>query len=226
MYFFGQHKSWHHIWNYTDFITNAHQSSFVLMAALLHRRRTGEGQYIDLSQIEAVINNTGTMMLDYTANGRIMDRLGNRDELAAPHGIYQCRGDEQWCAIAVFSQEDWERLAGIMGRPELINDSRFSTLEDRKANEDTLDEIVEEWTSQLDAQELTVLLQEAGVPAGAVQNAREVMEDPQIIARNHFRRVVHFLTMFLAVMKGQRRKVIGLALGEGSYRGRIQRAGQ
>ncbi|MBI3953783.1 MAG: CoA transferase [Chloroflexi bacterium] len=178
---------------HTDYIVNPHHSSFAILAALYHRRRTGRGQYIDLAQYESVINATGPMMLDYFANGRVQGRIGNRHPQAAPHGVYRCRGeDDNWCAITVFADEEWQQLCQAMGRPELARDPRFDCLECRQANEDALDRIVEGWTSQQTRQDVMEQLQRLGVAAGAVQHAGDLLRgDLQMRARGHYRYPEH-----------------------------------
>jgi crotonobetainyl-CoA:carnitine CoA-transferase CaiB-like acyl-CoA transferase len=131
------------------------------------------------------------LILDWTVNQREPSINSNRLPHAAPHGFYRCQGDDQWCAIAVFTDEEWESLCGIMGNPPLAKDPKFATLLDRKQNEDELDKIVEGWTIKHDPQEVMRLLQAAGVAAGAVSSSKDVAEDPQLAHYNYAHEVDH-----------------------------------
>ena len=170
---------------YSDFSTPYFAVS-ALMAALINRDRTGEGQFIDLAQMEATVALLGPAMLDYTANGRIERPRGNRAADAAPHGAYPCAGDDRWCVIAVRTEGEWQALCEAAGRPDLASDGRFATLAARQANEDALDAEVGAWTAGLDAWELTHLLQARGVMAGVVEDLEDMVNrDPHLSVR-HF----------------------------------------
>jgi benzylsuccinate CoA-transferase BbsF subunit len=166
------------------------------VAALDHRDRTGEGQHLDLAQIEAMINFTATVVPDFAVNDRLQLRAGNRlldgDELrTAPHGVYPTRGDDQWIAIAAFDQQEWESLCRVLGRDDWLSDERFATLEARCANDRALDAAIAEETPKHDARELMQQLQSAGVPAGAVLNQEQLFADPQLNHRGHFESIEH-----------------------------------
>jgi crotonobetainyl-CoA:carnitine CoA-transferase CaiB-like acyl-CoA transferase len=162
-----------------------------LLAALDHRRRTGEGQYIDQSQMESSLWFMIPALLDFEANGRIARRMGNRDPDAAPHGVYQCLGEERWCAIAVTCEDEWRAFCRVLDKPEWLSDDRFKTLDRRKANEDELDRLVETWTRTQDAADIMHALQSAGIPAGIVQDPQDLFDDPQLRHREHFVRLTH-----------------------------------
>jgi benzylsuccinate CoA-transferase BbsF subunit len=162
-----------------------------LIAALDYRERTGEGQCLDVSQHEASIQILAPLILDYTINAREMAVKGNRTENAAPHGVYRCLGDDRWCAIAVFSDAEWESLRGAIGSPPWAGEARFSRLSGRKLNEDELDKLLEEWTTAHTANEVMELLQGAGVSAGIVANASDQAEDPQYAHYGFFREIEH-----------------------------------
>jgi benzylsuccinate CoA-transferase BbsF subunit len=120
-------------------------------------------------------------MLDWEANGHLQTRNGNRIAYAAPHGVFPCRGDDRWCAIAVFTEEEWQAFCRTIGEPSWITETRFATLNSRKENEDALEELVAEWTKQHSAEDVMQLMQASGVPAGVVQTMQDVMEnDPQL----------------------------------------------
>lgn len=172
---------------YTDFIAPRY-NIITLMAALEYRRRTGKGQYLDMSQFENGVQFMGPLILDYEVNGRAAYREGNKCSYAAPHNAYRCTGEDRWCAIAVFTDEEWQNCCKVMGKPELAEDARFATLLARKANEEELDSIVTEWTRNLTAEEIMNSLQAAGVAAGVVETGEDVLDkDPQLRARGFFR---------------------------------------
>lgn len=162
-----------------------------ILAALDYRRRTGKGQHLDLSQNEATVYFIAPVMLDYAVNGTIQKRNGNRYPHAAPHGAYPCRGDDRWCVIAVFTDEEWEAFCKVIGNPEWTRDPKFTNLEARKKNEDELDELVAQWTIKFTPEEITALMQEAGVAAGIVETAEDLHNDPQLKHRHHYHRLNH-----------------------------------
>ncbi len=122
---------------YPDFASNPYHLLMAVLAALWHRKRTGEGQFVDIAQYESTIALLGTSILEYTALGRTPARPGNRNEAAAPHGVYKCAGNDRWVAIGVFTDEEWDQMAAAMGNPAWAADGRFSTLHGRKQHEDS-----------------------------------------------------------------------------------------
>jgi benzylsuccinate CoA-transferase BbsF subunit len=175
---------------YSDFIAPWY-SLIAIMGALLRRRRTGQGMYIEQSQMECGVTFVAPHLLDCAVNGRNLGRRGNRDTYMSPHGIYPSLGSDRWVAIAVQDEEQWQSLCRAMGHPEWTRDPRFATVHDRKENEDELDRLVGEWTRGYAAGELMALLQEAGVPAGAVRTCEDLLNDPQLKHRRHFRVLDH-----------------------------------
>jgi benzylsuccinate CoA-transferase BbsF subunit len=171
--------------SYTDFMAHRYLIT-ALMVALFHRKKTGKGQYIDHSQSESGLQFLIPPLLDYRVNGTIVNREGNRDPNAAPHGAFRCAGDDRWCVIAVFTDEEWQILCRVMGRPELARDPKFSTLAGRKEKESEVERIVEEWTKNLSPEQVMNTLQEAGVAAGLVETAEDLHKDPQLAHRHHF----------------------------------------
>ena len=164
----------------TDFLTFPHMVT-ALIAALIHRKKTGEGQYIELSQLECSVQFLAPPIMDYMINGRILERTGNRSSYAAPHGVYRCKGEgERWCAIAVSTEEEWRNFCDVIGNPEWTKDPRFATFMGRKGNEDELDTFVEGWTVNYPPEEVMSLMQAAGVPAGAVESGEDLVADPQL----------------------------------------------
>ena len=169
----------------TDFIAPQF-NTICLIAALDYHRRTGKGQYIDQSQHEAAMQLITPLILDYTANQRDITPRCNRLDYAAPHGIYRCRGEDRWCAIAVFTDDEWKSFCKVIDQPALVRDARFATLSLRKQNEDELDGIVEEWTVKHYPREVMDLMQASGVAAGVVADAKDQAEDPQLRHYNFF----------------------------------------
>jgi crotonobetainyl-CoA:carnitine CoA-transferase CaiB-like acyl-CoA transferase len=176
--------------NYTDYVINPGHAVIATLAALRFRNRTGKGQVIEVAQVESSICAVSTAILDYTANGRVGTRQGNRLEHAAPHGVYRCAADPpdaDWCAIAAFTDDEWQALRRAMGDPDWAQEERFATLHGRKENEDELDLLVGGWTALHSAETVMETLQAAGVPAGVVQSARDVLEnDPHLRARGFY----------------------------------------
>jgi benzylsuccinate CoA-transferase BbsF subunit len=164
---------------YTDF-TAFPFMVIALIAALLYRRRTGKGQYIDMSQLEASVQLLAPPVMDYMINGWILERMGNRDAYSAPHGVYRCQGDERWCAIAVSTDEEWGRFCSVISDPAWARDPKFTTLGGRKENEDELNIRVEEWTVNYPPEEVMRLMQAGGVPAGVVQSGEDLVKDAQL----------------------------------------------
>jgi benzylsuccinate CoA-transferase BbsF subunit len=165
--------------------------ALLIAAALFHRERTGEGQYIDVSQIETGVYSLSEVIVRASARGEVMTRRGNRAEDAAPHGIFPCAGADRWIAIAAFSDAEWRRLCEALGAPELAGDPRFASLADRLANQDALDAALAERTRTCEPFALMHRLQAAGVEAGVVQTCADLLEDPQLAHREHFVRLRH-----------------------------------
>ncbi len=174
---------------YTDVITPRFAVA-ALMAALDYRRRTGKGQVLDIAQLETAIHFLSPQMLDYTVNGRIGSREGNRCPYACPHGVFPCRDEDSWCAIAVSTDDEWHSFKQVVDKP-WIEDIKFSTLLDRKRNEGELDRLISEWTVGFTAERLMALMQNAGVLAGVVKSAEDIVNDPELKHRNSFWKMEH-----------------------------------
>jgi benzylsuccinate CoA-transferase BbsF subunit len=154
------------------------------IAALDRKRSTGKGQYIDIAQLEPAAYFLGPGLLDYAVNKRIQQPMGNRNPRGAPHNAFRCQGDDKWCAIAVFTDEEWESFCRVIGNPEWAKSPKFATLSARKENEDELEKLVNEWTINYPAKEVMVMMQEVGVPAGVLQTTEDIVDyDPQVKAR-------------------------------------------
>ena len=169
-------------YSYLDWM-GAYSFALAMLSALFHRERTGEGQWIDASQTEVGLFINGPAILDWSANGRVWSRYGNRSPYkpAAPHGAYPCAGDDRWIAIACFTEAEWRALAQVTGHVEWVNDSRFADLSKRLAHQNELDALVGEWTKSRDPYAAMLALQKAGVPAGVCQTAGDRCDsDPQL----------------------------------------------
>ncbi len=179
------HEPVHLYGAYTDFLAPWYLIS-ALIGALDRRRKTGKGMHIDQSQVEAGITLMSVPLLDYNVNGRIINRMANRDFNAAPHGVYKCKGDDRWITIAVFNDEEWLAFCEGLGRPQLSEDVRFCSFSRRKENEDELDGLIANWIINHSAEEVMNIMQEKGVPSGIVQTAEGLFSDVQLKHRDHF----------------------------------------
>ncbi|MFQ6030516.1 MAG: CaiB/BaiF CoA transferase family protein [Dehalococcoidia bacterium] len=177
---------------YTDFIGPKFAVAAIL-SALDYRRRTGRGMHLDMSQLESSLHFTAPLLLDYAVNQREPELMGNRHPDIAPHGVYPCRGEDRWIAIACGNDEEWQSLCRAMGPTgeDLLREKRFATEPDRKANEDELDRVIAQWTGDWEAAELMTALQSFGVPAGKVNDCRDLFEDSQLRHRGHFQYLEH-----------------------------------
>jgi benzylsuccinate CoA-transferase BbsF subunit len=170
---------------YTDSISPRFAAA-ALIAALDYRDRTGKGQLIDLAQFETALYFLLPGLLDAAVNHREPARNGNAVAHAAPHNVYPCKGTERWCTIAVASDAQWAALCKAIGKPDLAADLRFDTWQHRKENEQALDAVMEAWTIDRTPEEVMAALQAADVPAGIVENAADLFEDPQLRERGLF----------------------------------------
>ncbi len=163
----------------------------LLAAALIHRRNTGRGQHIDLAQIEAALQFLAPEIADYSVTGRVAERRGNRSWTSVPCGSFPCAGTDRWVAIEVRDDDEWQRLTKVMGSPPWATDLDLATVAGRRGHEDEIEAAIAAWTAGLDAREAMQLLLEAGIPAGLVQDAKDLFEDPQLEARGHFVALEH-----------------------------------
>lgn len=190
----------HSGFSYADPNAGIH-GAFAILTALYHRNKTGEGQYIDMSQWECAMTLLPEGILEYTMNGAEPERIGNEDLQMAPHGIYKCldrpekvAGNtiDQFVAVVAADDAEWGRLAKAIGRPELATDPRFAALAARKANEAELDKMIGEWTTSKRAAEVADTLQAAAVAAAVVADNRFLAdEDPHINQRGYFAELEH-----------------------------------
>jgi benzylsuccinate CoA-transferase BbsF subunit len=164
---------------YTDVILPRFGATMIL-AALNYRRRTGKGQCIDLSQLESTQMFLAPALLDCAVNGRIAMRQGNSCIDAVPHNAYPCKGEDRWCVVGVYTDDQWDALCRVMGRNDLIGAEGFATFPDRKRHESEIDQLVQTWTIRLDAEDAVEKLQQGGVPAAVVENAADMVVDPRL----------------------------------------------
>ena len=171
--------------------TGGLHGAVAVLAALLHRARTGEGQYIDLSQWETSMAVLPEAIMSWTMNGVAPERDGNRDPQMAPHGVFRAAGEDRWIALAVEDDADWRRFAAAIGRPELAEDPRFASAAGRKRHEDALDDVVSAWTVERSPEEATAVLQGAGIAAFTAATNQDLAEDPHLNARGFFVELPH-----------------------------------
>lgn len=173
--------------SYPDASSSPWHAAAALMVALGHRRATGLGQVVELSQYEAAVCFNGFAVLDWSANRRVHQRTGNRSLHCWPHGIYRCQGYDRWCAIAVRTQAEWDALVKALGSPAWARDGRFATVLGRLRHAAELDSRIEAWTRQRPPEQAMRRLQAAGVPAGVVQAPEDMLtRDPQLRRRRFF----------------------------------------
>jgi crotonobetainyl-CoA:carnitine CoA-transferase CaiB-like acyl-CoA transferase len=175
---------------YSDYVS-AHYISCAVLAALDHRRRTGEGQYIDIGQVEASIHFLAPTVLEYTANGRLAERAGNDSPEHAPHGVYPATGEDRWVAIACANEQEWHGLCAATGHDEWARDPRFATFAARREHREALDAALGAWTAEREVDAIERTLQAAGVPAHRASTSADLFADPQLRHRNFWVEVEH-----------------------------------
>jgi len=166
-------------------------AAFAVISALLRRRRTGEGLHIELSQVEGLIAFNADSILDFTMNGRSRTRTGNRDRVLAPQGCYRCKGKDRWITISIATDEMWQRFCQVLNRPAWADDERFMRVQCRREHHDELDEEITSWTMQHEDYEAMHILQASGIPAGPVLDARDLISEHHLNARNFFETTRH-----------------------------------
>ena len=174
--------------SYADHVAGL-TACLAVLSALEYRRKTGEGQYIDISQVEAMAGFLSDAILDYQLNGR--EAMGNGSADAAPHGVYRGQGDDRWCAISVSGDGEWQGFKKAIGSPQWTKGKKFATLDSRLENSAELDRMISQWTEDKTAEEVTALLQKHGVAAGLVKNAADLANDPQLKERGFFIELSH-----------------------------------
>ena len=198
------------LFHFPDWL-NGMQGLIAILSALDHRRRTGQGQFIDMSQMEVMVSAFGPLLLQAALDPSAPERVGNLSHVAAPHNAYSCKGNDQWCVIGCYSNEEWVRLCNAIGRPELGKDKRFATLKSRQANLEQIDAIMAEWTIQRDPMDVMQTLQAAGVHGAKIYHIKELTSDPNLQAQNFFTMLPHLRRV---LKPGERRLVEPPEMGE------------
>jgi benzylsuccinate CoA-transferase BbsF subunit len=176
--------------NYPDYVVNPIHGVTAILAALYHRRKTGEGQLIDMAQLESSAAAMAGPLFAHMNGGPEYRREGNRHAVYAPHGAFRLQDSptrtDRWIALACTNDAQWASLAAVIGQPALATDSRFATARARKANEDALEAIIAAWAARQAGEPALEALQGAGVPAGLVLAASEVLADRHLKERGYF----------------------------------------
>ena len=170
---------------FPDYIAAA-TFALAVPVALQHRARTGQGQHIEIAQVEASATAMEVAFMDYFATGAVAAPVGNRDPNAVPQGCYPCLGDDAWCVISCMTDAQWHALALVIGGPELGDDPRYAAADDRWSRHDDLDGLIRSWTQAYTPQQVMHLLQAVGVPAGAVQSGEDLWRDVHLRARDYY----------------------------------------
>ncbi|MBI2888120.1 MAG: CoA transferase, partial [Chloroflexi bacterium] len=169
-----------------DYAGGTH-AAVAILAALHQWARTGNGQHIEVAQVETAACLLGPTFLEYSVNHRVPQPKGNQNAYAAPYGCYPCKGEDQWCVLAVQTEKEWERFCYVLGDPGWAEDAKFSTVAARLENRTALDAHVAAWTRTQTPFQVMRALQRVGVAAGAVQNSEDLFRDPQLRERGFLR---------------------------------------
>jgi len=169
----------------------AQTGAFAVVAALHHRARTGQGQYIDLAMSEATLSVMPEAIMDYTMNRRMHGCEGNRNDIMAPHGCYPCQGEDRWVAIAVANDEEWQAFCQAIGSPTWTKEDRFADQLSRWQNQEELDQLVAEWTRNHTHYQVMEMLQRVGIAAGPSCSVTDLFHDPHLKERGFFIEVNH-----------------------------------
>jgi benzylsuccinate CoA-transferase BbsF subunit len=166
---------------YPDYVSGV-LSAILIIAGVLYRDRCQQGAFIDLSQAEATAYMIGASLIEAQALGHDPDPMGNDCPFAAPHGCYRCKGEDRWCVIAVETDEQWQALGKLLG-PNLAQDQRFNSFENRTRHREELSALIEQWTREKDCYDVMEALQQVGVACGVVQNGADLVSDPHLRER-------------------------------------------
>jgi len=177
--------------HYPDHVPNPGHALVAVLAAAFHRARTGEGQQIELAQIESTVNMLGPSVLACAATGVLPQTNGNRRAGAVPRGVFPCAGEDVWCAIEANDDRDWQGLVDALGAPEWMRDDELKTLPGREARQDAIEARLAQETGRYSAAELVARLQAHGVAAAKVATSADVISDPQLLARRYWHHVPH-----------------------------------
>ncbi|HVV92684.1 MAG TPA: CoA transferase [Hyphomicrobiales bacterium] len=178
--------------HFPDHAVNPYHAAFAVLAALRHRRLTGRGMKIDLAQVESTLNSMGVPFMEWSATGVEPAREGNRSRSHAPHNIFRCRSEDAWCAVAVLGDEEWQALCRTMGRDDLAGRGDLRLAEGRLGHVEEVEAAVAAWIAGRTPEEAMAELQAAGIAAGVVSSAANLMDhDPQLRARGYWQVIDH-----------------------------------
>lgn len=178
--------------NFPDHIPNPCHAAFAILAALRHRKRTGQGQMIDMAQTEPTISVLGPAVMQWTANGDVPNRRGNQHVAGVPHGVYPCAGDDRWIAISAIGPAAWTGLLQVLGLNSMAADERLQHVNARWERRAEINQAIADAAKLWDAEKLMTALQEVGVAAGVVRDAAGIVtHDPQLQARGHWVSLQH-----------------------------------
>lgn len=178
--------------SYSDYHCGIFQA-LAVVASLERRRVTGDATFVETSIFKSGTVTIGPALLDYQANGHVFRPIGNRDPCAAPHGVYRTQGEDRWCAIAAFTNEEWEGLCNAIDNPTWTKDTRFATLVDRIRNADDLDQLLTTWTVDHSAEVVVERMRRAGVPASIVAKGQDLTESPHLEARDVYKESPYYI---------------------------------
>ncbi|MCC6889252.1 MAG: CoA transferase [Hyphomicrobiales bacterium] len=177
--------------HYPDHVPNPGHALVGLLAAIFHRLRTGEGQYIELAQLESTVNLIGPAILDYSVSGELARRQGNRRPGSVPCGVFPCAGDDVWCALEVENDRRWKALTAALGHPAWMCDPALDTLAGRVARIAEIEKNLADETRTRNAADLVAALQAHGVASSLVETSADVCTDAQLHARGYWRHIDH-----------------------------------
>ena len=177
--------------SYSDYHTGVFQP-VAIIGALIRRQLTGKTATVESSIFRSGALTAGPAILDYQLNHRLPQRQYNRDSSAAPHGVYRCRGEERYCALAVRTDEEWNSFCRVLGNPAWTKSPQFATALDRVHNQDSIDEHVGRWTIQYSAEEVMERMQEGGVPASIVSQGQDLYASPHLKERGFYRETKYY----------------------------------
>ena len=177
--------------SYSDYHTGVFQPAAII-GALIRRQTSGRTATLEASILKSGAVATGSSILDYQVNHRLPERLGNRDPRGAPHDVYPCKGEDRYCAIAVFSDQEWHAFRGVLGSPAWSGRPEFASPMDRMNNQDEMDRLISGWTSQHTAEEVMEKMQGAGVAASIVSQGKDLYESPHLKARGFYRETKYY----------------------------------
>lgn len=195
-------KPWKAGASYPDFIT-CWTGLTALMAAVLHRKATGNGQWIDMGMYQIGVALMPEPILGLQANGETWQRIGNEDRVHVPSNVYRTAGDDQWLALSVTGDEQWAAFASVIGRPELAQDERYRNAAQRRSKREEIDALVRAWAATQQAWDATRRLQAAGIAAGPVLNNRDLLLDPHLRSRGFYEYVEHWQPMGVRPLIGR-----------------------